>query len=79
MGILLSIFHFLIQLESSSTPIPTRDIHNQEFEAFVTVSILTLSTKKCVCLEENLPVSSSEVTSVVNTSFKQQSHDNVTR
>ena len=42
-------------------------------------SILTLSTKNCLDPEEDLLVSSSEVTSVMDISFKQQSHGNATR
>ena len=73
-------FNFYIQpvAKSSATLITRRDIHNQDFEALITVSILILSTKNCLCLEEDLLVSSSKVTSVMDTSFKQQSHDNVT-
>ena len=66
--------------ESSTTLIRTREIHYQDIEALITVSILTFkSTKNCPCLEEDLLVSSSKVTSVMDTSFKQQSHDIVTR
>ena len=73
--------NFRIQLvsESSSTTIFTRDIHNLEVQALVTVSFVTMSSMNCLCLEEDLLVSSSEVTSVMGTSFKQQSHGNVTR
>ena len=73
--------NFVIRLvsESSSTPIPTRDIHNRVVEALVTDSILTSSTKNCLSLEEYLLVRSSEVTSVMVTSLKQHSHVNVSR
>ena len=75
------LFNFVIHLvsESSSTPIPARDIHNRVVGALVTDSILTLSKKNCLCLEENLLESSSEVTSVMDISLKQQSHVNITR
>ena len=64
---------------SESTSIATRGIHNQEVRALVTYSILTSSTENCLCLEEDLLVRSSEVTSVMDTSLKQQSHGYVTR
>ena len=75
------LFNSVIHLVSewSSTPIPTRDIHNRVVGALVTDSILTSSTKSCLCLEEYLLVRSSEVTSVMVTSLKQHSHGYVSR